>query len=56
MKKIDQVASDALDAFWTVVSHNYPEAVAGDFPADANEEFAKGCDRAVKIWVATNVK
>jgi hypothetical protein len=53
-RSFDDVAREALGAFWMEVARHYPEIRWGDFdPLDA-ATFQRQAETAVALWYATN--
>lgn len=47
---------EAQDAFWAVVAREFPEITTGDFSPDATLAFDDACEKAVLIWIQSNMK
>ena len=54
MNKVDKIVEAAQDQFWAEVAEQCPEIMSGGFPPDADFEFNKHCERAVRTWISAN--
>jgi hypothetical protein len=50
-----QLADEALDAFWQVVVKRFPEATTGDLSPLATFHLHQVAEAAIKEWIANNV-
>jgi hypothetical protein len=52
--ELEELAEAAMIAFWRVVAERYPEIRTGDFPPDAEHEFASAAELAIRRWLDFN--
>jgi hypothetical protein len=50
-----QLANEALDAFWQVIVKHYPQATTGDLSPLATFRLDQAAEAAIKEWIANNV-
>lgn len=53
-ERINEVASDAQDAFWAVVAKRFPECQTGDLDPIESSNFDVACVDVITTWVKTN--
>ena len=51
----ESLAKDALDAFWQVICHQYPDSKSGDLSIDRTLCLKNAAETAIKEWIANNV-
>lgn len=49
------LANEALDAFWEVIVHHYPEATYGDMAPEQIIPFQLAAVDAIDAWINNNV-
>ncbi|MFO0966149.1 MAG: hypothetical protein U0793_11275 [Gemmataceae bacterium] len=49
------LADEALEAFWEVIVHHFPEARSGDLSPMATVRLSRAAQVAVKEWISNNV-
>ena len=54
-QRLHAATQEALDAFWQVVVHHYPEAETGDLSPLTCFRFDEAAEAAVDEWVWANV-
>lgn len=52
--RIDSVARDALDAFWSVVARSFPEINTGDLGPEKVKVMEDTARDVIRSWLATN--
>jgi len=52
--KIGEVVEAAAACFWECVGEKFPNISSGDFPPEADEEFATACKNAIRTWLNFN--
>jgi hypothetical protein len=51
-----ELAEKALDAFWTVVCHHFPQAQTGDLSAWATIKLQQAAEAAIDEWIDNNAQ
>jgi hypothetical protein len=54
LRELEELAEAAMIAFWRVVAERYPEIRTGDFPPEAEHEFASAAELAIRRWLDFN--
>lgn len=54
-KNIEELTCKALDAFWSVITENFPAAVSGDLSPLTTNHLSNAAETAVEEWIGNNV-
>ncbi len=52
---IENLTNEALDAFWSVIAKQVPQATTGDLSPGTDFALQVAAENAVKEWIAANV-